>query len=237
MRGLFDGKWWPCELPRAFVRSAMQQSAHRCEIQPYRHPSVAESSPIGILAVAKLKSCEVSNPNERGFVLFYDGLEVQPGKSRTTASPASKWHRLFQFRGIEFIPQIDSRRRAFLVRRRPPPSRRHRRRLRRRCRRCVVVVCVSRLFVSINLSWERSEAGVSREKLWNISSSILRKRKEMRLSTVCIKIRKSPGSVGHDIDWCAQLRYVHACYNITSATWLFLAFIDKTTIQKTVHTR
>ena len=65
----------------------------------------------------------------------------------------SKWHRSFQFRGIEFIPQIDSRRRTFHVRR-PPPFRC---RCRCRCRRCVVIVCVSGLFVSINLSWECSQ--------------------------------------------------------------------------------
>jgi len=44
----------------------------------------------------------------------------------------------------------------------------------------------------------------------HISSSILRKRKETRLSAACVKIRKSLDSFGHDIDWCTQLRYVHA---------------------------
>lgn len=132
------------------LRDATQQSAQckrnaRCV--DVRDTPVSSPIRCGILAdrcripgVAKLKEfrrSKVSNLNEQRFIVAW---KFSTGRTYDRPS-TSKWHRLFQFRGIEFIPQIDSRRRAFLVRRRPPPSRR---RLRRR--RCVVVVCVSGLF-------------------------------------------------------------------------------------------
>lgn len=49
----------------------------------------------------------------------------------------------------------------------------------------------------------------------------------MRLSAVCTKIRKSPESVERDIDWRAQLRYVHARYNIASISGFFLRLSTK----------